>query len=125
MSSTVSQDLWVDTDQGKLFAKRWSPASIPFDRSAPFAHRTLDDQPGRVTCPALVLHGDQDEYGSTQHPERMANLTAGESTLRILQDCGHVPHRDKAEVVLELIASWLGDANCLAALVHVPTIARG
>jgi pimeloyl-ACP methyl ester carboxylesterase len=79
--------------------------------SADIAHWTLDGDLGRVTCPALLLHGDQDEYGSTRHPERMAALTAGHSTLHILENCGHVPHREKVTLVLDIVTPWLADVT--------------
>lgn len=71
-----------------------------------FAGWNLDDDLRRVRCPALVLHGDRDEYGSVRHPERIAALSA-RSTLYVLDGCGHVPHREQADVVLGLVAPWL------------------
>lgn len=76
-----------------------------------FADWTLDDELGRVRCPTLVLHGEHDEYGSARHPERIAALVRGPSTLRLLHDCGHVPHRELPEVVLDLVSSWLASAE--------------
>jgi len=71
-----------------------------------FAGWNLDEDLRRVRCPVLVLHGDRDEYGSVRHPERIAALSA-HSTLHVLDDCGHVPHREQADVVLGLLAPWL------------------
>lgn len=72
-----------------------------------FADWNLDADLRRVHCPVLVLHGDHDEYGSARHPQRIGALTPGHSTVRILQGCGHVPHREQRDLVLELIAQWL------------------
>lgn len=69
---------------------------------------TLDDDLRHVKSPVLVLHGDGDEYGSVSQPRRIADLTEGLSTLCLLRDCGHVPHREKEAVVLSCIADWLG-----------------
>ena len=40
-----------------------------------FADWCLDDDLRGVQCPTLALHGDQDEYGSVEHPQRIARLT--------------------------------------------------
>ncbi|MBV7481534.1 alpha/beta fold hydrolase [Bordetella sp. BOR01] len=74
-----------------------------------FADWKLDDELRRVDCPVLALHGDQDEYGSPAHAERIARLTQGRAV--ILEGCGHVPHREQSERVLALIGDWLQDAR--------------
>jgi pimeloyl-ACP methyl ester carboxylesterase len=73
-----------------------------------FAGWNLDADLRAVRCPALVLHGDRDEYGSARHPQRIADGVAGPAQTHLLPDCGHVPHRERAEVVLDLVARWLG-----------------
>lgn len=78
--------------------------------SPAFADWRLDDDLSRVQSPALVLHGDNDEYGSVRHPERIARLVGGPVTLALLTACGHVPHREQEGVVLARIQTWLQDA---------------
>lgn len=72
-----------------------------------FAAWTLDDDLRRVRCPTLALHGDRDEFGSARHPERIARLVRGAARVVILDDCGHVPHRDHPERVLDEVARFL------------------
>jgi pimeloyl-ACP methyl ester carboxylesterase len=72
-----------------------------------FAGWRLDDDLRGVRCPTLALHGDRDEYGSVEHPERIARLTQGSSRMVILEGCGHVPHREQPTQVLEEIACFL------------------
>ena len=72
-----------------------------------FAGWNLDDLLRQVHCPTLAIHGDQDEYGSVAHPQRIAGLSAGPVILRILEDCGHVPHKERAETVLGDVVAWL------------------
>lgn len=71
-----------------------------------FAAWNLDAELARVNCPTLVVHGDQDEYGSLRHPERIAAGVAGPATLRVVRGCGHVPHRERGGEVLETIRVW-------------------
>jgi pimeloyl-ACP methyl ester carboxylesterase len=72
-----------------------------------FAGWCLDDDLRDVRCPTLAFHGDQDEYGSVQHAERIARLTRGPSRLVILDGCGHVPHREQPTRVLDEVERFL------------------
>jgi pimeloyl-ACP methyl ester carboxylesterase len=76
-----------------------------------FAAWNLDDTLHRVRCPALVMHGEQDEYGSPRHPARIAASVALRSTLQVFRDTGHVPHRERGEVVLDTVSRWLAAAD--------------
>ncbi len=72
-----------------------------------FADWSLDEALPRVRCPLLAIHGEGDEYGSTRHPLRIASLAAGPSVVRILPECGHIPHREKQDVVVDAIKVFL------------------
>lgn len=74
-----------------------------------FADWTLDAQLRKVTCPALALHGDSDEYGSTVHPDRIEQLAGAQRV--IFTNCGHVPHREQPERVLDTVSGWLAGAR--------------
>ncbi|MDM9558270.1 alpha/beta fold hydrolase [Bordetella petrii] len=76
--------------------------------SPEFAAWNLDGDLRRVRCPVLALHGDHDEYGSLLHPQRIAGLTQGRQA--ILENCGHVPHREQTDSVLHTIRQWLAEA---------------
>lgn len=75
--------------------------------SSAFQGWTLDASLRQVRCPLLAIHGDRDEYGSVEHPQRIASLVAGPAQTAIIPDCGHIPHREVGAVVLERIAVWL------------------
>jgi pimeloyl-ACP methyl ester carboxylesterase len=73
--------------------------------SPAFADWTIDAALAAVRCPVLALHGDGDEYGSEIHPRRIAGRTRG--TAHILEETGHVPHREREALVVDLIARFL------------------
>ena len=75
--------------------------------SAEFADWHLDEDLRGVRCPALALHGDRDEYGSAEHPGRIARLTQGPARAVILDGCGHVPHREQPARVLSEVTQFL------------------
>jgi pimeloyl-ACP methyl ester carboxylesterase len=72
-----------------------------------FAAWNLDDNLRSLRCPVLAIHGDRDEYGSSRHPERMCSLPPTPTQSLILDDCGHVPHREKPDQVLGAIKQFL------------------
>lgn len=76
-----------------------------------FANWTLDDELRQVSCPALALHGDADEFGSALHPERIARLVQGPVRTVVLEGCGHVPHRERPERVLDEINGFLASVG--------------
>jgi pimeloyl-ACP methyl ester carboxylesterase len=71
-----------------------------------FAGWNLDQDLPLVRCPLLVIHGDNDEYGSIRHPERIGSL-APLAAIRILANCGHIPHRERESVVIDAITTFL------------------
>lgn len=79
--------------------------------SPKFAGWSLDRPAQRVTIPLLAIHGENDEYGSSEHPLRIASQVKGPSTVRILPGCGHVPHREVPEAVLSLVSGLLASAE--------------
>ncbi|MBZ3663874.1 alpha/beta fold hydrolase [Pseudomonas monteilii] len=72
-----------------------------------FAEWNLDAVLAQVRCPLLSLHGDNDEFGSPVHPERLVALAGGPAAMQLLQGCGHVPHREQAEGVLAAVVQFL------------------
>ena len=68
---------------------------------------SLDPYLGQVRCPVLAIHGDLDEYGSLAFPRRIAAGVLGPSRLAILEQCGHVPHREQPDRVLGLVAEFM------------------
>lgn len=72
-----------------------------------FASWSLDAALPRLHCPMLVMHGDRDEYGSLAHPDRVRTLAPIDPDVVVFEDCGHVPHREYTEAVLEAVAAFL------------------
>lgn len=75
--------------------------------SPEFAAWSLKQDLPKVRCALLAIHGDQDEYGSVRFPEMICELAGGASQKVIIPECGHVPHREKPEVVLDAVRRFL------------------
>ncbi|MBV4458537.1 alpha/beta hydrolase [Pseudomonas sp. COR58] len=76
-----------------------------------FSQWNLDKQLSKVHCPLLALHGDQDEYGSQQHPERICAQASGPASLQVFANCGHVPHREHPDAVMAAITVFLASSD--------------
>jgi pimeloyl-ACP methyl ester carboxylesterase len=71
-----------------------------------FAAWSLRDVLPAVKCPVLAIHGALDEYGSARHPETIAGHCSGPARLRILPDTHHVPHRERTQEIVALVAGF-------------------
>lgn len=72
-----------------------------------FASWSLEPVLPRMKCPVLAIHGLEDEYGSTRHPELIGRLAGGQAQVEIMTDTRHVPHREKEEAVVARVARFL------------------
>lgn len=72
-----------------------------------FADWTLDGVLRQARAPLLAMHGDQDEFGSFAHLDRIAAKAGGSVAAMRLSACGHVPHREKPREVLSLVAGFI------------------
>ncbi len=72
----------------------------------------------RIAVPALVLQGADDEYGTMRQVAALLGAaggpsfdvsggTAGPVTARLLPGCGHSPHRDRPDEVLEGMRAFI------------------
>ena len=61
-----------------------------------------------ITCPVLAVQGEQDEYGSLQQVFGIAQA-ASQTTVEVFADCGHSPHKDQAQRLLERIRLFVSE----------------
>jgi pimeloyl-ACP methyl ester carboxylesterase len=90
-------------DKARWVLEAWTQAWL----SPAFATWSLESHLGQIRCPVLAIHGDLDEYGSRAFPDSIARGVRGPSRLAILEQCGHVPHREQQEQVLELVSEFI------------------
>jgi pimeloyl-ACP methyl ester carboxylesterase len=67
----------------------------------------------RISCPALLIQGDLDEYGTLHQIEAIERQLTGPTRRLILRECGHSPHRDRPEAVIGAIARLAADVDHL------------
>jgi pimeloyl-ACP methyl ester carboxylesterase len=64
----------------------------------------------RIAGPVLVIQGEDDEYGTTRQVEAIARGVTGPLEALVLPACGHAPHRDQRDAVLDAIAGFIARA---------------
>jgi pimeloyl-ACP methyl ester carboxylesterase len=60
-----------------------------------------------VTCPVLVVQGEEDEYGTVRQVESIASRVSGPVETVLLPGCGHSPHHQRHEETLALMTAFL------------------
>lgn len=75
--------------------------------SEEFSTWSLSASIGKITCPLLAIHGEKDEYGTHAFPEFLTQKAGGPARMVMLDDCGHLPHREKADEVLLYVCNFL------------------
>jgi len=53
-----------------------------------------------ITCPVLVLQGEDDEYGTAAQVQGIVAGVSGPVESKLIPGCGHVPHFQAGDVVL-------------------------
>lgn len=64
-----------------------------------FRNWNIEEYLPRISCPVLVIQGEQDEYGTTTQLDAIARQVPQARTV-LLPDCRHSPHRDQPDATL-------------------------
>jgi pimeloyl-ACP methyl ester carboxylesterase len=65
----------------------------------------------RITCPVLVIQGENDEYGTLRQLESIARNVRGPVDTVVFPNCGHAPHRQHTEWTLSAIKAFSARAS--------------
>ncbi|MFC7408575.1 alpha/beta fold hydrolase [Hydrogenophaga atypica] len=63
-----------------------------------------------LTCPVLAVQGQDDEYGTLQQVFGIA-AAAPHTTVEVFASCGHSPHKDQTERLLDLVTTFTGASS--------------
>ena len=72
---------------------------------------TLRDEIARLTCPTLLIQGEDDDYGTLAQIDAIADRAPGPVSKLVLPGCGHVPQRDRPIEVLDAIVRFIDDLD--------------
>ena len=74
-----------------------------------FVHWRIDGLLPDIRCPVLAIQGLDDECGTMAQIGGIAAAVPGTRLLK-LPNCGHSPHRDQADAVIESTVAFLGSS---------------
>jgi pimeloyl-ACP methyl ester carboxylesterase len=75
--------------------------------SAEFRTWNITNVLSNIACPILVIQGRDDEYGTMAQVSAIANAATGSVETLALSGCGHAPHVDQREAVLQASVAFL------------------
>ena len=67
----------------------------------------IEDRLAAITCPLLVIQGEDDEHGSVAQVEAIAQGASGRAEAVMIPACGHSPHLEAGETVVSRIAVFV------------------
>lgn len=60
-----------------------------------------------IACPLLAIQGDRDEYGTQRQLDEIVARVSGPATRLLIENCGHVPHLQMPDLVLEAAVKFI------------------
>ncbi len=60
-----------------------------------------------ITCPLLVMQGADDQYGTALQVETIVADSTGPAEACLVPGCGHAPHLERPDEVLDLMADYI------------------
>jgi pimeloyl-ACP methyl ester carboxylesterase len=60
-----------------------------------------------VSCPALVIQGEDDEFATLKQVDAITHQIAGNVVSHILENCGHTPHLEHPGIVLDITTNFI------------------
>ena len=67
----------------------------------------IEEYLAAIDCPTLVIQGEDDEFGTIAQVAAIRDQATGRVETRVLDACGHSPHRDQPNQTLDAIAGFL------------------
>ena len=86
---------------GGIF-KAWADTWL----SSGFKHWNIEYLLPSIACPALVLQGIDDQYGTPAQVQSIVSK-ASQAQAAMVAQCGHAPHHEQKEVVLQRMHTFL------------------
>ena len=74
-----------------------------------FRQWNIEEYLPAVRVPTLVVQGEDDAYGTMRQAKAIAAQAGGPVEILKLSGCGHSPHRDKEQAVLDRMAAFVRD----------------
>ena len=107
-----ARDAYLQTDlRGRLARYHADPDSAFWGWNdiwlhPPFRQWSIEDEIASIRCPLLAVQGVDDEYGTLEQIRGIARRVP-QARLLELPDCGHSPHRDQPQRLVEEAVAFI------------------
>lgn len=75
-----------------------------------FRQWNIEEYLPAIDAPVLVIQGEDDQYGTLRQVETVVGKVSGPAEALVLANCGHSPHRDQPDAVLDAAARFVRGA---------------
>jgi pimeloyl-ACP methyl ester carboxylesterase len=75
-----------------------------------FRNWSIEHELDAIRCPLLAVQGAGDEYGTLEQIRGIARRVP-QARLLELADCGHAPHKDRPDALVEAVARFFESAG--------------
>ncbi len=112
-SIALARDAFVTGSLKARLARHHIDAEATFMRwnrtwlSTAFRSWSIEKEIAGIRCPLLAVQGIQDPYGTLEQVYGIARRVPDTRVVE-LADCGHSPHRDQTEQLLDELAAFMG-----------------
>ncbi len=90
-------------DQTDKVVQRWAETWL----APSFIDWNIESFLPQITCPLLVLQGENDEYATVEQAERIVAQASGPAKKIIIAECGHTPHLQAGDYTLKVISDFI------------------
>lgn len=81
------------------WAKTWTTAT--------FADWNIEHFLSQISCPALIIQGEDDEFGTLLQVDKIVNQVGGNVEKLVIPKVTHTPHKEFPELVLEQSSNFI------------------
>jgi len=75
--------------------------------SEEFSDWNISPQLSNISCPALIIQGEEDAYALASHATELAKQIGKNAEAHLIKNCGHFPHKDQPKTTLILIKNFI------------------
>ena len=75
--------------------------------SEEFSDWNISPQLSNISCPALIIQGEEDAYAMASHATGLAKQIGKNAEVHLIKNCGHFPHKDQPKTTLNLIKNFI------------------
>ena len=75
--------------------------------SEEFSDWNISPQLSNISCPALIIQGEEDAYALALHATELAKQIGKNAEVHLIKNCDHFPHKDQPKTTLNLIKNFI------------------